>query len=51
MPDLNDPMVFKQLFEDVNRHLNLFYTKETMENFNDIYDDICMLRKRQDLPV
>jgi len=30
----------------VNRHLALYYTRETMENFFDIYDDLSLLAER-----
>ena len=44
--DLSDPLVFKKIFENMNRHLGLYHTHETMENFFDIFDDICLLAER-----
>ena len=35
----------------MNRHLGLYYTRETMENFNDIFDDICLLGERAGIQI
>lgn len=35
----------------MNRHLGLYYTRETMENFYDIFDDICLLMERAGIKI
>jgi hypothetical protein len=48
-PDLHDPTVFGPLFESANRNLNLYHSKDTMDGFFELYDDIELLRSRQEL--
>ena len=45
-PDLKDPAVFGPLFESANRNLRLYYSKDTMDGFFELYDDIELLRSR-----
>jgi hypothetical protein len=36
-------------FESANRNLNLYHSKDTIDGFFESYDDIEMLRSRQEL--
>lgn len=47
-PDLRDAEVFKGVFEEKNRHLGLYYTKDTMDGFYDILDDLAHLYQKQE---
>ena len=46
-PNLRDPEVFAAKFEEVNRDLELKYTKSTMEGLYDLLDDIETLSIRE----
>jgi len=46
-PNLREPTIFAAKFEEVNRDLELKFTKSTMDNFYDLLDDIAVLHKRE----
>jgi len=46
-PNLRDPEVFAAKFEEVNRDLELKYTKSTMEGLYDLLDDLSTLSLRE----
>lgn len=46
-PNLRNPEVFATKFEELNRDMELKYTKSTMDGFYDLLDDIDTLIQRQ----
>lgn len=46
-PDLSDPVILSQVFEDRNKHLGLYYTKQVLDTFYDIVDDCCFVLERE----
>jgi hypothetical protein len=39
-PDLSDPYILCEVFEDRNRHLGLYYSRDVLETLFDIFDDL-----------
>ena len=39
-PDLTDSSVLCKLFEERNKHIGLFYTKDVLEAFFEIFEDL-----------
>lgn len=50
VPDLKDPVVLCNLFEERNKHLGLFFTKDGLETFFEIFDDVCFILTSQGSP-
>jgi hypothetical protein len=51
-PDLTDSFVLCQLFEERNKHLGLFYTRDVLETFLEIFDDLQhVLGQQENCPV
>ena len=46
-PDLSDAAILSQVFEDRNRHLGLYYTKQVLDTFYDIVDDCSYVLERE----
>ena len=50
-PDPKDPTVFEKMFEECNRDLKLYYTRDTMDGFYDLISDIEILFEKQQMPL
>ena len=46
-PDLTDPLILCQVFEERNKHLGLYYTKQVLDTFYDIVDDCCFVLEHE----
>jgi hypothetical protein len=46
-PDMKDPVVFRPLFEQRNRMMQLYFTQETMDGFYELIEDIEIVYERQ----
>jgi hypothetical protein len=49
-PNLQDPYVLCQLFEKSNKHLGLYYTKQCLDAFFEIHEDVCEVLQDQGTP-
>ena len=43
----NDAQIFASKFENLNRHIELKFTKQVMEGFYELLEDVSTLRKRE----
>ena len=46
-PNMRDPSVFAEKFEESNRDLELKFTKGTMDGFYELLDDLAVLHQRE----
>ncbi len=50
-PDLHDPAVFKDLFEERNKHLGLYFTQYTMDASWNLFHDVKKRLASQKRPI